>query len=441
MSSLVDLAYGMGLLAYGPVLAYRAIRTGKYRTGWRERLGHVARLGANDPLIWIHAVSMGEVNSTQTLADRIGERFPDHRIAVSTTTDTGRRRATALYGPERTFYYPLDFSWVVRRALRRLAPQLIVLVELEVWYNLVHEAQLTGIPVIVVNGRLTENSFKRYQLAGPIARAMFSRLDWIGAQDETIAGRFAALGAPKDRIHITGALKYDTAPLADYVDGQELLADSLSIAVDRPFLVAGQTGPGEEAIVLDAFGKLRERFADLQLAIVPRKPERFDEAARLIERRGWRCIRRSTHSDGSPSGPIDDRCVILGDTMGELRKFYALADAVFVGRTIAPLGGSDILEVAGLAKPMVIGPSFYNFQAPVELLVKGEGLIVLEEASDYAVPLAETLRRFLSDRKLRERTGAAARSVVKANQGTTAHTVAAIEEMLERRNRRFNRRC
>ena len=329
------------------------------------------------------------------------------------------------------FYFPLDFSWMARRALKRVRPAVVVLMELEVWYHHVHEAARMDIPVAVANGRITERSYRRYRLAGPYVRSMFSKLAWVGAQDQTIAERFIELGARPDRVAVTGTMKYDTARIADRVEGQEELARTLGIRPDRPLWVAGQTGPGEEEVVMAAFKRLREKLPNLQLAIIPRKPERFGEAGAVIEKHGFRCVRRGRHPDGIAADP-DDANVILGDTMGELLKFYALASATFVGRTIAPLGGSDVLEVAGLAKPIVIGPSYYNFQQPVEALLAGKAIAILPDRPGHlAEELAARIGDLLTDPVKAGRGGRAARRIVIDNQGATARTVDGIAQVLK----------
>ena len=432
MRYVLDVIYAVAGVLYLPFLLYRMLVLGKSRTGWADRFGGVERRASDDRCIWVHAVSVGEVNATRTLVDAIERAMPDLPVVISTTTDTGYVRARQVYADRPVFRYPLDFSWAVARTIRRLRPAAIVLMELEVWPNLLTVARARGVPVMVANGRITEQrSMKRFgkPVVRSIARWMFGQLTCVGAQDETYAERFRALGTPADRVHVTGTMKYDTAPVTDHVDGQDELAREMGIDRNRPLWVCGCTGPGEEAIILDARERIRRSVSDLQLAVIPRKPERFDEAAAEIQRRGLPFVRRSAKQATS----TEDSGVFLGDTMGELRKFYALADVVFVGRTMVELGGSDVLEVAGLARPMVVGPSVYNFAEPVRALLAGNGIVQIDKKVDdvgAADRLADEIQRLLEDPPSRQALGQSARQVLLANQGATDRTVELLSGLL-----------
>ena len=329
MRWLADLAYLFAALAYLPVAIYNAIIRKKNRRGWAERFGFVPRFDATKPRIWVHAVSLGEINATPRLVEAIQKKRPDHDIVFSTTTDTGYARAVQLYGRDRVFRLPLDFSLVISRVLNRVNPSLILLVELEVWFNLIRMADARNIPVAIVNGRLTERSVSRFSWLGSIAKSMFNRLAWVGAQDDAIASRFKTLGTPTDRVQVTSSLKWDSAVVTDDVEGSTELARALGIDASRPLWVCGSTGPGEEIMILDALGRLRSGPSEVDqtdsatkaesvrphpiLAIVPRKPERFDDVARLIGRTGFDCVRRSERPVGGGTHTLTDRDVILGD--------------------------------------------------------------------------------------------------------------------------------
>lgn len=446
MRWLADLVYLLAGLFYLPVALYHALIVGKNRRGWGQRLGFGPKFDPTRPRVWIHAVSLGEMNATPRLVEGLRERLPGIDIVFSTTTDTGFARAVQLYGSDRVFRFPLDFSVVMSRVLRRVAPSLIVLVELEVWYNLVGLASKRGIPVVVVNGRLTERSARRLGYLGGPARSMFERLTWVGAQDETIASRFRSLGVPPSRIDVTASLKWDTAAVTDHVDGADALAAAVGLDRTRPLWVCGSTGPGEEAMILEAYRQLLRRSAPLahavqadpaakggdpdrpSLAIIPRKPERFDEVARLIERGGFRCIRRSQCPDATEPVGGSESVVVLGDTMGELRKFYALAEAVFVGRSLVTLGGSDPMEAAALGKPMVVGPHMQNFQLPVDTLRAADAIRIVDSPSG----LADGIGALLEDRAAGRRMGDRARDVVRKNQGATQRTIDRLVSLLGR---------
>jgi len=414
--------YLLAAVCYLPMVAYQMVVQKKNRRGWRQRFGHVDFAPPKGPRIWVHAVSLGETNAARLIVEQLSARLPDADILISTTTDTGFARACELYGADRVFRYPLDFSWTVRRTLDRLRPSMIVLVELEVWPNLMALTRSRNVPVVVVNGRLTERSFRRLRRFSFAGQRAFESLRWVGVQDATIAGRFRGLGVAPDRLTVTGSVKWDTVTLGSTVDGAADLQRAMGIDSGKQLWVCGSTGPGEEASILDAYTKLRATRPDLQLAIIPRKPERFDEVARLIERGGYTCRRRSRQPDGSqiPSCTGQDGSwIALGDTMGELRKFYALADVVFVGRSLVPMGGSDPMEVAALGKPMVVGPYMDNFAAAVSAFEKHQAIRPIESTSD----LAGAIDDLLAHPARAQQMGALARRVVEDNQGATGTTV------------------
>lgn len=430
---LLDCVYIAAAMACLPLLAYQRFVLGKRRGGWKQRLGHLPLRPGTKPSVWIHAVSLGETNATRGIVEALRRDLPDHDVVISTTTDTGYARAVELYPDLYVFRYPLDFSWAVRRAIRTVRPSVIVLMELEVWPNLVLLAERRGIPVVVANGRLTEErSMRRFRrpILRQVAHMVFRRLAWVGAQNQAYAERFLELGVPRDRVHVTGVLKWDTAQIADTLPGTDTLRDAVGIR--RPLWVFGQSGPGEEAVALAAFDLLRREFPDLQLAIIPRKPERFEEVASRIAGSGRSWVRRSRCPDGTAApGRAPD--VILGDTMGELRKFYCLADAVFVGRTLVPMGGSDVIEVAALAKPILVGPHTENFADAVAALAAAGGLevcVTTVDAPDAAEQVAAVVRSVLSGGR-GTAMGLAARRVVQENQGVTQRTVAALTKLVK----------
>jgi 3-deoxy-D-manno-octulosonic-acid transferase len=416
-----DTLYTFAFILYVPILIYQSIVHKKVRRGWDQRFGHIPCRPSTKRRIWIHAVSLGEINATRTLTDQIRQRFPEFEIVISTSTETGYAAALRHYPDNTVFRYPLDFSWVVRGVLNRVRPSAIILMELEVWPNLIELASVGRIPVGIANGRVTqEKSMRRYNkpLIRGVARKMFSRIAWVGAQDETYAARFRELGVPPERVNVSGNLKYDTADTAETVNDADELALSTGIDRTNPLLVAGSTGPGEEAILLDIFKRLSKKIPGLQMAIIPRKPERFDEVARLIESKGFICVRRSACPENRAASGSGD-CIVLGDTMGELRKFYSLANAVFVGRTLVPMGGSDLMEVAGLAKPMCFGPHVENFSDVAEKLLQAHAARQVRNQAE----LEKTLELLIEQKSESAAMGQRARQVVMDNQGATTRTV------------------
>ncbi|KPK80775.1 MAG: hypothetical protein AMJ81_11315, partial [Phycisphaerae bacterium SM23_33] len=310
---ILNVAYALALVGTSPMWLARMIRHGKYRRDWAQRLGRVPRRYGLQPVIWIHGVSVGEINAARQLVAELHGQLPDYRVLVSSTTDTGLAAAQRLFAPEhKVFRWPWDFSFAVDAALKRLAPAMVILVEGDVWPNFVGRCRRRGIPVVVVNGRIgPHKGFPRYRRIRPLAARMFNSLAAIGVQDEAYARLFRRLGVRDDQLVVTGMMKYDTAQIGDRVAGQDELAAALGITPDQKLLVAGGTGAGEEPIVLDAFEQLRRQPGrQARLAIVPRKPERFDEVARWITGRGFELLRRSRCSD-SGAGRTPPDAVIL----------------------------------------------------------------------------------------------------------------------------------
>ena len=432
MRYLIDCVYLLGLVLVSPKALYRIIVHKRYRSGWAQRLGRVRRRRPEASCVWIHAVSVGEVNATRTILQSLRQQRPDCEIVISATTDTGLARARTLYAEQHeVFYFPFDLSCVVSRALRSLRPNAILLMELEIWPNLVRQAHRRGIAVLVVNGRISDRSFPRYRLIRPLMERLFSRISRVLAQSEEYAERFVALGCPADRVEVTRSLKYDTAEMTDRVEGTDALARQLSLDRDPvPVWIAGGTGPGEEALVLDVHRRLLAEpgLERLCLAIVPRKPERFDEVAGSIGQTGLSYARYSRLKAGTEyleSAPQ----VILGDTMGDLRKFYCLATGpVFVGRSLVPMGGSDMMEPAALGKCTIFGPHTFNFRQTVQALLEGGGAIEVGDAEQ----LFQALRRCLSDTEYTLQISRNGRDVIRRNQGATERTVAVVLALLNR---------
>lgn len=428
MRIILDLLYLLAAVAYSPMIIYRAIRHKRYRTGWDQRFGKISRRSPQKKCIWLHAVSVGEVNAAKTIIKQLENKSGDFEIVISTTTDTGFARATNLFSEKhKVFYFPFDFSWMMRRAFRNIRPAICLLMELEIWPNFVQIAQQSNIPVIVVNGRMSDKSFPRYQKIKPLVKKMFGKISLTLAQTEQYAQRFKELGCPDEKIIVTGSLKYDTAQITDKVEGADALAAQLNIGSERLW-VTGATGNDEEKILLDVFQQLKQdgRFANLRLVIVPRKPERFDEVAQLIERRGLPLIRYSRIKNNTTPPPTDNQAIILGDTMGDLRKFYSLAAIIFVGRSLVPMGGSDMVEAAALGKCTVFGPHAFNFKQTVDALLADSGAIMVKDQQE----LLQTIQQCLTDSDFAQSIANKGREVIRKNQGATKNTIDQIAEFL-----------
>jgi 3-deoxy-D-manno-octulosonic-acid transferase len=441
-----DVAYGLGLGVSAPYWLVKPSARRKVLSALRNRMGNIgeARRDPAKPAVMIHAVSLGEINATVSLVKALQSATIAPHVIVSTTTETGLERARQLFGQMANvsvIRYPLDFSKAVSRVLDVIKPDVVVLMELEVWPNFLRACGRREIPVVLINGRLTVSSYKRYRLIKPVAAGMFRRLTGICVQDENYAKRFIDLGANPGRVLITGTMKFDTAEVADRVAGDDELATAVGLFPGaEPIWVCGSTGPGEEEIILRAYRQLLAKHSRLRLVIVPRKPERFDEVAAMIEGAKFVCVRRS-RTFGPMQAPVRTPAdaavppVVLGDTMGELRKFYSLADVAFVGRSLVNLGarqhGSDMIEPAALAKPVIVGPFTGNF---AEVMNKLRGAEAVMEVVDEQT-LRETVSVLLYSPEQSGAMGRRGQAVVVKEKGATLRHAEVVVGLLNRRAR------
>ena len=431
MRFLLDLLYLLAAVVYSPVVVYRAIRYRRYWAGWAQRFGKVNRRSPAKKCIWLHAVSVGEINAAKTVIQELENRFSDFEIVISTTTDTGFARATKLFSKiHQVFYFPLDFSWIIHHAFGNIRPAICLLMELEIWPNFIHTAQQLNVPVIVVNGRISDKSFSGYKRIKPFAKTIFNKISLFLAQTDEYAQRFREIGAAAENVIVTGSLKYDTAQITDKVEGSDTLATQLNIGNQRLW-IAGATGNDEEKILLDVYQQLKQQdqFSDLRLAIVPRKPERFDEVSQLIEQRDLPLVRYSLIKSSVDHTSEDDQTVILGDTMGDLRKFYSLATIIFVGRSLVPMGGSDMMEAAALGKCTIFGPHAFNFKHTVDALLADNGAIMVKDKED----LLKTMKKCLLEPDFTREIAKNGREVIRKNQGATAISIEQIAKFLPSR--------
>lgn len=426
MPNALDLLYGAGLLAASPVLAYRLLRTGKWRTDWQGRFGRTEALGHDPrPTVLLHGVSVGEVAAAEPLVAGLGgqEGRGPCRVVMSVTTDTGFARATALYGScHRVVRYPLDFSSAVDRFLDRVRPDVVGLLELEVWPNFTRACQDRGIPVVVLNGRLSAESFKGY---GRLRRALtpsFKRLAGVSAQTDAYAERFEALGVPKDRIEVADSMKWDVPLPVGVSAAASDLGREMGVDPSVPTVVAISTGPDEEALLL------AERPPDVQLVVVPRKPERFEAVAALANWRRRSQGPASPDSAGAAEPATDDR-LFLVDTMGEAEAATALGDAVVIGRSFNGMGGSNPVPAAQLGKPVVLGPDHQNFAEMVDALVEGGAALV--DPKPWSA-----LTRILGDPARQKAMSQAGPRVVAGRSGATEANLALIRRHLPGPGRR-----
>jgi len=412
MVRLTDAVYLLIALALMPVLLYQKLFRGKSRHDWRARFGHGSSLPIpTGPRVLVHAVSVGEVNASRHLVAELLRQRPDLEVVVAATTDTGYARAVDVFGSQcPVVRYPLDYSPAVDRFLRRIRPDVIVLVELEVWPNMVRLAQREGISVIVVNGRLSARSAKWYGWFAWLVRPIFSQLACVAAQSEEYADRFRRFGVAPERAHVTGSMKWDTAEIADHVPGADALGRDLGIDRSRPLIVAGSTAPEEHRMLHEATP------TGAQLLCAPRRPEWFDPAAEVLAG----CARRSRGRPGSAT----DRFLL--DSIGELRLAYALADVVVVGRTFVELGGSDMIEPVALGKATIVGPDTANFASMMDVLREHRGVIETTAAS-----LPGVLRELLNHPDECMALAQRGREAIRAQQGASERNAAMVIEQLQ----------
>jgi 3-deoxy-D-manno-octulosonic-acid transferase len=431
MYFLYSILLGIGVLALLPRFLLDAARHGKYAAGLAERAGSLAPLDAGGrPVVWLHCVSVGEAQAARPLARALLDRHPGHALVVSTTTLTGQRVAREAFEgqAERVFYFPFDWAWSVRRALRAVDPSVVLLMETELWPRFFRECRRRGVPVALVNGRISEKSFGRYRLIRPFIARVLSDLSLAAAQSRADAARLVALGLAPERLRVTGNVKFDIEETAARPLTEEL-RQRFNINQDRPLVVAASTHAPEERVVLEAFKLLDSGGKRPRLLVAPRHPERFGEVATLLEASGLAFARRT---DGPRASDRDCDAILL-DSIGELRAVYPLAEAVFVGGSVAPVGGHNVLEPALDARAVVTGPHTSNFKAIVAALLERDALVQLPHAEGHkgaARELARALRELLDDDARRRRTGERARAVLEENRGATARTAELLAPLL-----------
>ena len=413
-------------LARAPRLLYDAVRHGKYVGTLRERLGRlpVAINPRRVASIWIHAVSVGEVLATRALIPALRDRYPDHPLWLSTTTQTGRTAATGLEGVDGLFYFPLDLSSVVTRVLDHIRPELFVMVDTELWPNLLRHCARRGVKTVLVNGRISDRSYPRYRLVRPFFRHVLAGIDRVCAQSDESGRRLIELGALPTRVTVTGNLKFDILRAPDFPTSSrgDRVLRAFRIPESRTVVMAASTHAGEEAPVLDAFARIRRDDPTAILVVAPRHPERCAEVTALAAGLGLETVRRSAlPADGAPRA-----AVVVLDTVGELATLFQIATVVFLGGSLVRGGGHNVLEPAVWGKPVVFGPHMENFAEIAELFLTNRAACQIPSA-DALEPILSTL---LGDPVRRAALGAAARALVEANRGATERSLSVMATLL-----------
>ncbi|HEX3989110.1 MAG TPA: 3-deoxy-D-manno-octulosonic acid transferase [Verrucomicrobiae bacterium] len=409
-------------------------RRPNWRPGFWERFAFygegVKKPDGKRPVLWLHAVSVGEVGICAQLIRSLEPRLPGYEFLVSTTTSTGMGELQRKLPPHiARIYYPVDFPGAVRRALDTFRPSAIVLVENELWPNCLWQATDRKIPLFLVNARISDRSFPRYRRGNFLFRKMFSQFRTVGCQEAGDAGRLAQLGFPTEAIRVVGSLKFDAAQ-PDARPGLDARALLRQIGVNKnsKILVAGSTHAGEEAVLAAMLKRLRVRFPELFLVLVPRHSERTAEVSQQLQTHGVRFIRRSEIDAAKANSPGDLECLLV-NTTGELKFFYELADVVFVGKSLTAKGGQNPIEPAALGKAVVFGPNMQNFTSIVRAFLATQAVAQVEDAEELETAVAE----LLSDDHRRAELGARALAVVQKNLGATERTVELIIEKLQTR--------
>ena len=415
---LLNVCYSLLLLVFSPYLLYVSLRKQKYREGWAEKLlGLSPRRQRNCRCIWLHAVSVGEVQLLESLIEEIERRDPDLECVISTTTKTGYALAGKKYPEHTVFYCPLDFTWAVNNALRRIRPDLLVLAELELWPNLILAARRRGVGLAVVNGRLSPKSFRGYRRVRWLTSRMLRCLDLLAVQNEEYAERFLDLGARGENLVITGSIKFDSAE-SDRRNPQTMqLASLAGFAANDTVFLAGSTQQPEESLAVDTFCALANDYPQLRLVLVPRHPDRFDEVAQMLRERqlGW--CRRSQLTETAPCQP--EARILLIDTVGELGKWWGTSQIGFVGGSLGTRGGQNMIEPAAYGVAVCFGPHTENFRDVVSALQSAAGAHVVANGAE----LTNFVHRCLQEDAYAQQLGVRAAALVGANRGATGRTV------------------
>lgn len=429
MPLVLNLVYVLLLVLLSPILLFRMICRGKYREGLWEKLSGDAphRIGER-PCLWFHAVSVGEVLLLRPLVREMSRRRPGWDVVISTTTPTGLAVARRTFPDHITFYAPLDFSWATRRAVSRIRPTVLALVELELWPNLIRTAKRSGAKVAIINARLSAKSHRGYRrIRGPLGRTL-NLIDVVAAQDEDYARRFVDLGVPADRISVTGSVKFDGLESDRDNARTREIREELGLSHADLIFVAGSTMEGEEAAALSAYRAAKKHHPRLRLVLVPRHAERFDAVARMLEDAGETVLRRSAGGSIAKGGAGGPAPVILIDTIGELGAVWGLADVAFVGGSLLPgRGGQNMMEPAAYGASVLFGPHTANFREVVEQLLARDAARRVAGSTELTLRLQEDL----DDPENAAARGAAGRRFVLAQHGASGRTLLELDRLVE----------
>ena len=423
----------IGYLLLSPRFLFDLMRKGKYAAGVWQRLGNLPELGQNEkPVLWLHCVSVGETQAARPLVKEILKNFPEYRLVVSTTTNTGQKLAKEIFAEDAVlvFYFPLDWKFTVRRALQKIKPTVVLLMETELWFNFLREARQSGAKIAIINGRLSEKSVNRYLRIRKFMHRVLHYVDLALMQGNTDAKRIAQLGIRAGKIKVTGNIKYDLQFDEAESELTKQFRRRFGFAKDAPLIVAASTHAPEEDWILQAFKTVWKNSEDSlpRLLIAPRHPERFAEVEKLIKESGFDWAKRSEKASGRDKTAE----IILLDSIGELRAAFPLAEIVFVGGSLVPHGGQNILEPAIARKAIITGFYTANFEAITKEFLEQEALVQLPKLNDQQVSesLAKSISNLLKDTELRQTLADNAYHVMRKNRGATKKTVEFLKPLL-----------
>ncbi|MDN3514643.1 MAG: 3-deoxy-D-manno-octulosonic acid transferase [Candidatus Brocadia sp.] len=430
MSIIFDAVYATAITFGSPYFLLKFITSERYRSGLAQRLGRIDIRERKKPCLWIHCASVGEILTVKALVKSIEKEFTNVDIVVSTNTNTGLSVAKRCFDGKKIFYFPLDLSWVVDKVLNAIQPSCVVLVELEIWPNFLIAVAKRRIPVALLNARISEKSLKWYRVLSKISKGFFESLtkkeNVFCARTETDATRLISLGIPEAKIFITGNMKFDNMVTDVPEDMKRRLLRLFEIDDADKVIVCGSTHEGEEGVILNIFRQMRARIKRLRLVLVPRHVERANEVIKLIASLGLRCIKKTSLDRGDKIGNHKYETVILVDTVGELLATYSIADCVFVGKSLVPHGGQNMMEPAGLSKPILVGPHTFNFHEEVQLLREANAIKIVQNESALLNEMMYVLEHPDEAREM----GRRAQSVVMGQRGATGRNVTVLKNIL-----------
>ena len=437
MPFVIDSFYLSAATLGAPYIVAKLFVSERFRSGLMQKLGWLPERRGSAPCFWVHAASVGEMLASRPLVKALDETFPDWEVILSTNTNTGLSVARKDFGDKLSFYFPFDLSWLDRKALTLLRPACILLIELEIWPNFLVAAHERRIPVIVVNGRISAKSVRAFKtimrLSGAFREALNARENFYCARSQADASRFLELGIAEERVLVTGNVKYDSLPIEVPLERKERLRQIFKLRPEDLVLVGGSTHPGEEEILLRVFKTLKTELPALRLILVPRHIERAPEIEEKVLALGLPCVRRSRLAVSEANLlegqviPSEREGIIVVDTVGELQHIYSLAHCVFVGKSLKGIGGQNVMEPAGLARPILFGPHMENFSEEANLLLEsGGGRKVGDEGE-----LLEAVRDVLTHSQPAEAMGHRAREVVLKNRGATLRSLEVLERLLK----------